>query len=79
MVEAWGDDVPHGKTTDFYRAIQAAEGEGVVFSWIIWPDKATRDRAWKVCMEDPSMKPEGAMPFDEQRMFWGGFEPIFDA
>jgi len=79
VVEAWGDDVPAGKTTDFYRATQATKGETVVFSWIIWPDKATRDKAWQACMKDPRMKPEGKAPFDEQRMFWGGFKPIFDA
>jgi uncharacterized protein YbaA (DUF1428 family) len=80
VVEAWGDDVPEGKTTDFYRAIKATKGENVVFSWIIWPDKATRQKAWQQVMDDPRMKkPEGGAPFDEQRMFWGGFEPIFDA
>jgi uncharacterized protein YbaA (DUF1428 family) len=79
VMEAWGDDVPHGKTTDFYRATQATAGEKVVFSWIIWPDKATRDRAWEACMKDPRMQPDGETPFDQQRMFWGGFEPIFDA
>jgi uncharacterized protein YbaA (DUF1428 family) len=79
VVEAWGDDVPQGKTTDFYRATKATEGEKVVFSWIAWPDKATRDKAWKECMNDPRLKPEGAAPFDEMRMFWGGFEPIYDA
>jgi uncharacterized protein YbaA (DUF1428 family) len=30
-------------------------------------------------MNDPRMKPEGQPPFDEQRMFWGGFELIYDA
>lgn len=79
VVEAWGDDVPKGKTTDFYRATQATGDEHVVFSWIVWPDKATRDKAWKECMNDPRMKPDGAAPFDEKRMFWGGFEPIIDA
>ena len=43
VVETWGDDVPKGKTTDFYMAVKAGEDENVVFSWIIWPDKATRD------------------------------------
>lgn len=79
VVEAWGDDVPQGKTTDFYRAVQAAEGEKVVFSWIVWPDKAARDKAWEAVMKDPRMMPEGEPPFDAKRMFWGGFLPIVDA
>jgi uncharacterized protein YbaA (DUF1428 family) len=79
VVEAWGDDVPAGKTTDFYRAVKAAEGEKIVFSWVVWPDKATRERVLPEVMNDPRMKPEGEPPFDMQRMFWGGFELIFDA
>jgi uncharacterized protein YbaA (DUF1428 family) len=79
VVEAWGDDVPAGKTTDFYRAVRASEDEKIVFSWIIWPDKATRQEAWTKAMNDPRMQPEGKAPFDKQRMFWGGFEPILDA
>ena len=78
VVEAFGNDVPKGDVTDFYRAVRAEEGEGVVFSFIEWPDKATRDEAWKAIMSDQSLKPEGAMPFDGKRMFWGGFEPIVD-
>ena len=78
VVEALSDDVPKGEVTDFYRAVKAEEGEKVVFSFIEWPDKATRDEAWKKIMADDSMKPEGDMPFSGQRMFWGGFEPIFD-
>jgi uncharacterized protein YbaA (DUF1428 family) len=78
VVEAFGDDLQHGKVTDFYRAVQAEDGEGVVFSFIEWPDKATRDAAWGKIMSDESLKPEGDMPFDGKRMFWGGFEKIVD-
>ena len=79
VIEAFGDDVSKGEVTDFYRAVKAEEGEGVVFSFIEWPDKATRDEAWKAIMADESLRPQGNMPFDGKRMFWGGFEVILDA
>ncbi|HEY0113873.1 MAG TPA: DUF1428 domain-containing protein [Allosphingosinicella sp.] len=80
LVEAWGDDVPDGKVTDFRRAVQAKEGENVVFSWIEWPDKATRDDAWSKIMADPEMQPDhDNMPFDGKRMFWGGFDILLDS
>lgn len=74
--ENWGDDVPDGKITDFKRSVKAEGGEEVVFSWIEWPDKATRDAGWAKVMSDPDMQPPEDMPFDGKRMFWGGFDPI---
>jgi uncharacterized protein YbaA (DUF1428 family) len=78
VIEAIGDDVNHGQVTDFYRAVKAEDGEKVVFSFIEWPDKATRDEAWGKIMADESLKPEGDMPFDGKRMFWGGFDKFVD-
>ena len=78
VVEAISDDVKKGEVTDFYRAVKAEDDEKVVFSFIEWPDKATRDTAWEKIMADETMKPDGDMPFSGQRMFWGGFEPIVD-
>jgi len=78
VIEALSNDVPKGEVTDFYRAVKAEDGENVVFSFIEWPDKETRDQAWEKIMADESLKPEGEMPFAGQRMFWGGFEPILD-
>ena len=78
-IEAWADDVPKGEVTDFYRAVKAKDDETIVFSFIEWPDKATRDEGWKKVMADERMKPDKeGMPFDGQRMFWGGFQPIVD-
>ena len=77
--------MPVGKLTDFRRAVQANDGETVVFSWIEWPDKATRDAAhakmvdWMKNPEkaDPRMSPgKNPMPFDGKRMIFGGFAPI---
>ena len=79
VVECWGDDVPHGQLTDFHRAVQATEDETVVFSWIEWPDKATRDAGMQKMMEDPSMSPENnPFPFDGKRMIFGGFVPLLE-
>ena len=79
LVEAWGDDVPDGQVTDFRRAVQAKDGEHVVFSWVEWPGKAERDEAWGKIMADPDMQPDhDNPPFDGKRMFWGGFEIILD-
>jgi uncharacterized protein YbaA (DUF1428 family) len=77
-VEALGDGLEHGHTTDFFRAVKAENGENVVFSFIVWPDKPTRDSAWEKIMADPEMQPNGEMPFDGKRMFWGGFKPILN-
>ena len=77
-VEAWGDDVPEGKVTDYRRAVLAEDGERVVYSYVEWPDKETRDRAWQSMMNDPDMQAMGEMPFDGKRMFWGGFAMLLD-
>ena len=77
ILECWGDDVPEGKQTDFRKAVQAKEDEAVLFSWVEWPDKSTRDAAMKKFMDDPRMKPENnPMPFDGKRMIFGGFSPV---
>lgn len=78
LVEAWGDDVPTGKTTDFYMAVKAKPEETVLFSWIEWPSKEVRDAAMARMMEDPRFKEMGEMPFDGQRMIYGGFLPVVD-
>ena len=76
-VECWSDDVPHGTQTDFYRSVQAKDDEAVVFAWMESPDKATRDAAMAKMMADERMK-DMPMPFDGQRMIYGGFQPILD-
>jgi uncharacterized protein YbaA (DUF1428 family) len=87
ILECWGDNVPDGNITDFRKAVQAGDDETVVFSWIEWPDKQTRDAAFarmKEWMEhperaDPRMDPaRNPMPFDGKRLIFGGFKPIVE-
>lgn len=81
VLECWGDDVPNGKQTDFRRAVQAKDDETVVFSWIEWPDKPTRDAAMarmeSLMKTDDRFSPDkNPMPFDGKRMIFGGFAPV---
>ncbi len=87
ILECWGDDVKDGKLTDFRRAVQAEDDETVVFSWIEWPDKPTRDAAMSKMMDamndpskvDPRMDPKkNPMPFDGKRLIFGGFAPVVE-
>ena len=83
IVECWADDVKDGKTTDFRMAVKAEDNESVVFSWIEWPDKATRDAAMDKMMsedfDDPRMDMEkNPMPFDGARLIYGGFAPVVE-
>jgi len=79
--ECWGEDVPHGKQTDFHRAVATTEDESVVFSWIEWPDKATSDAVLAQMEEITTTDPRFSMemnppPFDGKRMIYGGFVPV---
>jgi uncharacterized protein YbaA (DUF1428 family) len=79
LMEAWGDVVRDGKVTDFKRAVQATPNESVVFSFVEWPNKATRDEGWTKVMKDPRMQPDPQnMPFDGKRRVWGGVTPLLD-
>ena len=84
IVECWQDNVPHGKVTDFFRAVAANEDESIVFSWIEWPDKATRDAMYAKMDEITKTDLRFSMehnppPFDGKRMIFGGFELLLDA
>jgi uncharacterized protein YbaA (DUF1428 family) len=80
VVECWGDDVPDGKVTSFPMAVKRKDNETVVFSWIIWPSRQVRDHGMKKVIADPRVQADvNPMPFDGQRLIYGGFEPIVEA
>ena len=74
IVECWGDDVPEGKLTSMPMAVQCTADEAVVFSWVVWPSKASRDAGWAAIMADPHT-PKNP-PFDTKRLIHGGFVPL---
>ena len=83
VLECWADDVPNGETTDFRQAVKAQSNEDVIFSWIEWPDKTTRDAAMAKIMDPDNMDPrmdmeKNPMPFDGKRMIYGGFKPVVE-
>jgi uncharacterized protein YbaA (DUF1428 family) len=79
-VECIGDDVPMGTLTSFPRAVQAKEDDIIVFSWITYDSRTSRDEIMAKVMADKRLKPsmENA-PFDTKRMIFGGFETFLEA
>jgi len=60
--------------------VQASDDETVVFSWIVYESRESRDEVNKKVMADERMNGDmSALPFDAKRMFFGGFKPIVEA
>ncbi len=76
IVESWEDYVPEGKQTDFRRAVAAKEGEKIVFTWQIWPDKESLDAAENRMHADRVLDVFEEIPFDASRLILGCFKPI---
>jgi len=77
IVESWEDNVPTGQYTDFRRAVDAKAGEKIVFSWQVWPDKATLERAEARMHEDERFDIPDDIPFDPKRLILGCFTPVY--
>jgi len=78
-VECFADDAPYGELTSFPRSVMAKDDEVVVFSWITYKDRETRDAVNAKVMADERLK--GAMdnaPFDGKRMIYGGFQAFLE-
>lgn len=76
VLEAWEDNVPNGKYTDFRKAVDLKDDECVVFTWQKWPDKESVEAVEKAMSEDPRFDPPEGIPFDQQRLIMGCFAPI---
>ncbi len=62
------------KANSFIDLTNAKPDEDVWFSFIIFKDKSHRDEVNKKVMEEMSQHTELDMPFDMQRMSYGGFQ-----
>ena len=77
--EGVADDIDGEGFASFSAAAGAREGEVVVFAWILYPSKEDRNRINAKVMADPRIKMDPAkMPFDGQRMIFGGFESFVE-
>ena len=77
--ECVADDVKPGKLTSFPQSVNLKDDEVVVFSWIVYRSRAERDAINAKVMADPRLDMDmKTMPFDAQRMFFGGFETIVE-
>lgn len=81
--ECIGDDLDTKMGVPFPRQMGAQRGETVVFSWITYRSRAHRDRVNGEIMKDPRMakmmETMEEMPFDCNRMLYGGFKTLVEA
>ncbi|CAN1725119.1 DUF1428 domain-containing protein YbaA [Hyphomicrobium sp. 1Nfss2.1] len=79
--ECVADDVQVGKRTSFPRSVKLKPDEVVIFSYIVFRNRAARDKVNKKVLEDPrlaEMMSGKDAPFDLKRMIYGGFETLVD-
>jgi len=78
-----GDDLKLEGTRSFTEVVELKEDEVIVFGWVLFPSKETRDLANKQVPNDPRMTElvapltdPGRLIFDAERMVYGGFQPL---
>lgn len=80
--ECVADDTSATFALSFAKGIKAKPGETVFFSFIVYKSRVHRDRVNAAVMKDPrlaAMCDPKDMPFDCQRMLYGGFKAVVSA
>jgi uncharacterized protein YbaA (DUF1428 family) len=76
-IESVGDDMNPKMPATFPKMTKVKKGEVVVFAWIVYKSRASRDSVLKKVMKDPRMDSDPKkMPFDMNRMAYAGFKMI---
>ncbi len=80
-----GDDMKLAGTLSFTDCLDAKEEEAVIFGWVVFASRETRDLANERVASDPRMEalvaPLTSGPkviFDASRMVYGGFKSLVD-
>jgi len=78
-----GEDLKLEGTRSFIEVVDLKEDEVVIFGWVLFPSKLTRDLANKQVPKDPRMAALVApltdpkrLIFDASRMVYGGFQSL---
>ena len=81
FMECVGEDMDIKDVLPFPRLVQARPDETVLFSWIVFASREHRDEVNAKVLADPRMNalcdPDN-LPFECQRMSYGGFRTIVD-
>lgn len=75
------DQAKPGFGLPFPKGIKAKPSETIVFSWILYKSRKHRDQVNAKVMKDPrihAMCDPKKMPFDGDRMIYGGFQVIVE-
>jgi len=81
-----GDDMDLEGTVSFPDLLKASKEEVIIFGWVVFASKATRDLANQRVAADPRMAglidpltDPARLIFDAKRMAYGGFEPLVES
>jgi len=79
-MECAGDDLKVPMGLSFPKLAKPKKGETVVFSFIVYKSKASRNAVLKKVMQDKRITATMTqkMPFDMTRMSYGGFKVMVD-
>lgn len=79
--ETFGEDIKIPYGINFDKLVKIKKNEIVIFSWISYKSKASRNKINKLAMKDKRleefMDPKN-MPFDVKKMSFGGFKILLN-
>jgi uncharacterized protein YbaA (DUF1428 family) len=80
--ECIAEDMDAKEMVSFWQLAGAKDDETVVFAWIVFESRASRDEVNAKVLADPRLKDmceKGQMPLNYKRMAYGGFETLVEA